>query len=76
MWSPGDRGSTGLFTQPRGQPHMITVTMRNDDGANFLALNSAQQCRSMLGQIWTRIDHSNFRFVANDVRTSSGEREL
>ena len=50
--------------------------MRNDDGANFLALNSAQQCRSMLGQIWTRIDHSNFRFVANDVRASSGEREL
>ena len=55
---------------------MITMTMRDHNGANFLALNSAQQCCSVLGQIWTRINHRNFRLVTNDVRTSSGEREL
>ena len=55
---------------------MVTVAMRNDDGANFLSFNSAQQCSPMLGQIWARINHRNFRLVTNDVRASSGEREL
>ena len=75
MRFPRNRGSTGEFTSPRRQTHVVGVAMRDHDRTHLVIANSVFESPTVLGKIGAGVDDRDVATSPNHVRAGSGEGE-